>query len=106
MCALRLPGFPCLNLVGRKSGVFPWQGTAVVGNLIPKCHTVCHPSRPGCNKGCVDRGRLPEHFCLSVQVYFESANHWLYLEEPDKFNALLREFVVNGLPAVCKSTSV
>lgn len=31
---------PCLNLVGRRSAVFPWWGTEIVGRLIPNCHTV------------------------------------------------------------------
>lgn len=65
---------PCLNLVGALSGVFPLEGTQAVGKLIPHCHT----------------------------VVFEAANHWLYLEEPDKFNRLLKEFVLHGLPAVSK----
>ena len=37
-----------------------------------------------------------------VQVTFTDANHWLYLEEPEKFNKLIRDFVVQGLPAVAK----
>ncbi|KAI7836993.1 hypothetical protein COHA_009175 [Chlorella ohadii] len=59
---------PCLNVVGRKSAVFPWYGVEVVGKLIPNCHT----------------------------VFFENANHWLYLEEPDKFNKLLSDFATAG----------
>jgi len=35
-------------------------------------------------------------------VTFTDANHWLYLEEPEKFNKLIRDFVVQGLPAVAK----
>src|SRR5665811_1682642 len=31
---------PCLNVVGRLSATFPWEGSAVVGQLIPNCHTV------------------------------------------------------------------
>ncbi len=31
-----------------------------------------------------------------LQVFFEDANHWLYLEESDKFNALLLDFVREG----------
>ena len=65
---------PCLNVIGGRSGVFPVEGTAVVGELTPHCHTVT----------------------------FRDANHWLYLEEPDKFNKLIRDFVVHGLPAVAK----
>ena len=32
---------PCLNLIGRQSAVFPWQGTEIVGRLVPTCRTVC-----------------------------------------------------------------
>jgi non-heme chloroperoxidase len=70
--------FPCLNVVGKKSRVFPWKGSEVVGTLIPNCHT----------------------------VYFEEANHWLYLEEPEKFNTVVREFVLHGLPAVSKFSNL
>ena len=31
---------PCLNIVGRKSSIFPWEGCEVVGKLIRNCHTV------------------------------------------------------------------
>ncbi len=31
---------PCLNVIGGRSGVFPREGTATVGELIPHCHTV------------------------------------------------------------------
>lgn len=47
---------PCLNLVGRLSGVFPWEGCAVVGQLIPDCKTVScdvpcsSASYPGCRR--------------------------------------------------------
>ena len=40
------------------------------------------------------------------QVIFEKSNHWLYLEEPDKFNRILRDFVLHGLPAVSKYARV
>ena len=33
-------GVPCLNVIGGRSGIFPVEGTAVVGQLIPHCHTV------------------------------------------------------------------
>ncbi|BDA49392.1 AB hydrolase superfamily protein YdjP [Coccomyxa sp. Obi] len=69
---------PCLNLVGRISKTFPWQGTAVVGQMIPNCHT----------------------------VYFEQGNHFLYIEEPEKFNQLVIEFVEKGLAAVCSTISI
>lgn len=35
-------------------------------------------------------------FTLVPQVYFEASNHWLYIEEPDKFNSLLADFVREG----------
>jgi len=38
---------PCLNLVGRRSAIFPWQGTEVVGRLVPACRTArARPPRP------------------------------------------------------------
>ena len=43
---------------------------------------------------------------FSMQVIFEKANHWLYLEEPEKFNRILKDFVLHGLPAVSKYTRV
>jgi hypothetical protein len=33
-------GLPLLNLVGRRSRVFPWQGCEAVGKLAPHAHTV------------------------------------------------------------------
>ncbi|KAK9817691.1 hypothetical protein WJX72_000678 [[Myrmecia] bisecta] len=69
---------PCLNLVGRQSEVFPWQGCAVVGEHIPECQT----------------------------IYFEGANHWLYIEEPEKFNSLVTAFVQHGLIGVKGKSSV
>mmetsp|Transcript_40640 Transcript_40640/g.102201 ORF Transcript_40640/g.102201 Transcript_40640/m.102201 type:complete len:284 (-) Transcript_40640:157-1008(-) len=56
---------PCLNLVGRLSGVFPWEGCAVVGRMIPDCKT----------------------------VFFEKANHWLYIEEPKTFVDVVKRFI-------------
>lgn len=63
---------PCLNLVGRRSAVFPWWGPEAVGKLVPNCHT----------------------------VFFEDANHWLYLEEPTKFNNVVNVFIKDGLMGV------
>jgi hypothetical protein len=31
-----------------------------------------------------------------LQVFFEAANHWLYLEEPEKFNRLVGDFAASG----------
>eukprot|EP00775_Hariotina_reticulata_P013434 gene13434-13562_t len=59
---------PCLNCVGGTSGVFPVEGCLKVQELAP--------------------------FCCSV--VFDLANHWLYLEQPEKFNNLLLEFVQHG----------
>jgi len=59
---------PCLNCVGGDSGVFPVEGCLEVGRLIPDCRS----------------------------VVFDRANHWLYLERPEEFNALLLEFVRHG----------
>ena len=45
-----------------------WWGSEAVGKLVPHCHT----------------------------VFFEGANHWLYLEEPSKFNGLVAVFAAHG----------
>lgn len=55
---------PCLNLYGSESGCFPVEGTKAVGEAIPDCENVC----------------------------FDGCNHWLYLEEPDRFATLVAEF--------------
>eukprot|EP01025_Chloroclados_australasicus_P065859 TRINITY_DN8987_c0_g3_i1.p1 TRINITY_DN8987_c0_g3~~TRINITY_DN8987_c0_g3_i1.p1 ORF type:complete len:330 (-),score=24.95 TRINITY_DN8987_c0_g3_i1:582-1436(-) len=59
---------PCLNCVGRKSDIFPWEGVAAVSEMIPDCCT----------------------------VFFEECNHWLYIEEPRKFADLIVDFALNG----------
>ncbi len=41
-----------------------------------------------------------------LQVYFEQGNHFLYIEEPEKFNQLVIDFVEKGVAAVCSTTSV
>lgn len=56
---------PCLNMVGRVSKVFPWQGVAAVSELLVSCH---------------------------VQTEYFDYNHWLYLEAPEKFNKLVAGF--------------
>ena len=124
---------PCLNIVGRKSSIFPWEGCEVVGKLI-RCWAsptkgICHSVggglvrdkwlqllalaailsawksgitwallHSGCmSKWCSERNsKLPwiPHFVS--QVYFEEANHWLYIEESDKFNSLLLDFLREG----------
>eukprot|EP00798_Chlamydomonas_sp_ICE-L_P008219 gene8219-1485_t len=55
---------PCLVLGGRKSGCFPWEGVAYVGEAIPNAKT----------------------------IFFEECNHWLHLEEPDNFNQAVLDF--------------
>lgn len=62
--------FPRINLpvlvcVGRQSKVFPWQGSAYVGEHIPNAKT----------------------------VFFEHSGHMPFYEEPEKFNQVVREFV-------------
>lgn len=56
---------PALVLVARKSKVFPWQGSAYVGEKIPGAR----------------------------MEFFENSSHMLFWEEPDKFNKLIKEFV-------------
>lgn len=36
----------------------------------------------------------------SLQVFFERANHWLYLEQPKEFCSLLADFVLHGFVKV------
>lgn len=69
---------PCLNLIGELSGVFPEAGCRWVGEAIENCHT----------------------------VVFEGCNHWLYLEEADEFNKLLRKFALGGIPAVSEQCRI
>ena len=56
---------PVLVCVGRQSKVFPWQGSAWVGENIPGAKT----------------------------VFFEKSGHMLFYEEPEKFNKVVSEFV-------------
>jgi len=57
---------PALVLVCRKSKVFPWQGSAYVGEKIPNAQT----------------------------VFFEESSHIPFYEEADKFNQVVRDFMV------------
>ena len=59
---------PVLNLAGRQSGIFPPAGTAEVAKRVQDGYT----------------------------VFFEAANHWLYMEQPNEFNALVLEFARTG----------
>jgi pimeloyl-ACP methyl ester carboxylesterase len=56
---------PALVCVGRESKVFPWQGSAYVGEHIPGART----------------------------VFFEHSGHMPFREEPDKFNQAVADFV-------------
>ena len=58
---------PVLVCVGRQSKVFPWQGSAYVGEHIPGAKT----------------------------VFFESSGHMPFYEEPEKFNQVVRDFVLS-----------
>jgi pimeloyl-ACP methyl ester carboxylesterase len=60
---------PALVCVGRQSKIFPWQGSAYVGESIPGART----------------------------VFFEESGHMPFYEEPEKFNSVVRDFVL-GLP--------
>jgi non-heme chloroperoxidase len=59
---LRLPVLVC---VGRQSKVFPWEGSAYVGEHIPGAQT----------------------------VFFEKSGHMPFYEEPEKFNRMVGEFI-------------
>ena len=56
---------PTLVMVARNSKVFPWQGSAYVGETIPGSRT----------------------------EFFEESGHMLFWEESEKFNTLIRAFV-------------
>jgi non-heme chloroperoxidase len=56
---------PVMVCVGRQSKVFPWQGSAYVGENIRGAKT----------------------------VFFEHSGHMPFYEEPDKFNQAVRDFV-------------
>jgi non-heme chloroperoxidase len=58
---------PVLVCVGRQSKVFPWQGSAYVGENIVGART----------------------------VFFEHSGHMPFYEEPEKFNQAVREFVLS-----------
>uniref|UniRef100_A0A383V6P7 AB hydrolase-1 domain-containing protein n=1 Tax=Tetradesmus obliquus TaxID=3088 RepID=A0A383V6P7_TETOB len=75
---LPLLALPCLNCVGGCSGVFPPEGCLHIAELAPDC----------------------------CSVVFSRANHWLYLEQPQEFNALLLDFVAKGNAARPKRAEV
>jgi len=57
---------PVLVCVGRQSKIFPWQGSAYVGECIPDAKT----------------------------VFFEDSGHMPFYEEPEKFNQVVKEFIL------------
>ena len=59
---------PCLNIIGRKSAVFPFWGCEEVSRLLPNCRT----------------------------LYFENENHWLYIEQPQHFSKIISAFAKSG----------
>lgn len=65
---IRLPVLVC---VGRQSKMFPWQGSASVGEQVAGART----------------------------VFFESSGHVPFYEEPEKFNQVVRDFVL-GLQGI------
>lgn len=58
---------PTLVCVGRESKVFPWQGSAYVGEQIPGAET----------------------------IFFEQSGHMPFYEEPEKFNRTVGDFVLD-----------
>lgn len=64
-------GCASVSAVGRQSAVFPWYGSEAVGKLVPNAHT----------------------------VFFEKANHWLYLEQPEAFNKLVGACIPCAMPS-------
>ncbi len=61
---IKLPALVC---VGRQSKVFPWQGSAYVGEQIPGATT----------------------------IFFENSGHMPFYEEPEKFNLVVQDFVLS-----------
>lgn len=59
---------PCLNVIGKKSAVFPYWGCEEVSKLLPHCRT----------------------------LYFEEENHWLYIEQPQRFSRVVASFANHG----------
>jgi pimeloyl-ACP methyl ester carboxylesterase len=58
---------PVLVCVGRESKPFPWQGSAYVGKHVAGAQT----------------------------VFFENSGHMPFYEEPEKFNQVVRDFVLS-----------
>ena len=62
---LRRISVPCLNIYGGASKVFPKEGCESLALSITNCQNVC----------------------------YEECNHWLYMEEPERFAEDIRAFV-------------
>lgn len=63
------------------------------------------PGRPAPHAGapcapCHLRAPPPPAGC--PQVFFERANHWLYLEQPKEFCSLLADFALRGFAKVAQ----
>lgn len=65
---LSLLKVPCLVMVGGQSGIFPVEGCLEILKHAPDC-------------------------CSAV---FKRSNHWLYLEQPEEFNKVLLDFMIEG----------
>ena len=59
---------PTLNIIGKQSRVFPYWGCEEVSRLLPDCKT----------------------------IYFDHCNHWLYIEEPQRFSKIISLFATSG----------
>ena len=66
---------PCLNFVGKKSKIFPWEGVAYVGE-VSTCGRRARRSRGLTKK---------KHIPLCENYIYANAGHWLYIEEPFQF---------------------
>ena len=69
---------PTLVCVGRQSKIFPWQGSAYVGEHIPRATT----------------------------VFFENSGHMPFYEEPEQFNEVVRVFVLGLGPHEPEASAV
>lgn len=62
---LPLVSCPSLVFAGKQSKIFPWEGVAYAADVMP-------------------RAKL---------VTFDEGSHWLYFEEPERFNSLVTSFL-------------
>lgn len=102
-------GIPCLNIVAKQTRCFKSEGVEYVSKHIPDCKTVCHmhtttelgvavilkaiqqSAAEVCGVEGVDGGGYVQ---LLLQAYFDTAGHWLYIEQPEAFNKLVLQFVL------------